>query len=151
MRAILQRVTSASVRVGEEVVGSIAQGLLVLLGVEKGDGVADVEAMAKKIAGLRIFADPLGRMNLDVVTVGGEILVVSQFTLAATLARGRRPSFNGAAPAAEARPWVEEVMRRLEDNGLRVAGGRFGAEMKVALVNDGPVTLVLDVRDGKVL
>jgi D-tyrosyl-tRNA(Tyr) deacylase len=151
MRAILQRVTSASVRVKEEIVGSISEGLLVFLGVEKGDGLAEAEAMAKKIANLRIFADLEGRMNLDVVTVGGEVLVVSQFTLAATLARGRRPSFNRAAAPTEARPLVEDVMRLLEEIGLRIAGGRFGAEMEVELVNDGPVTLVLDVRNGRVL
>lgn len=151
MRAVLQRVTSATVVVADEIVGHIDRGLLVLLGVEHGDGPAEAEAMAKKIAGLRIFADSAGRMNLDLTAVGGAVLVVSQFTLAADLARGRRPSWNRAARPEEAEPLVQAVMERLEEGGLAVAGGRFGAEMNVELVNDGPVTLVLDVRHGKVL
>ena len=151
MRAILQRVTRASVQVEGEVVGAIDHGLLVLLGIEKRDGPGDVPTMAAKIAGLRIFADEKGRMNLDVASVGGGILLVSQFTLAASLARGRRPSFDTAAPPDLAEPLVEAVRDQLESLGLQVATGRFGAGMKVELVNDGPVTFVLDVRDGKAL
>lgn len=151
MRAILQRVEKAAVRVDGETVGAIGNGLLVLLGVEKGDGSEDAAALATKLATLRIFSDSAGKMNLDVAAAGGEFLIVSQFTLAASLARGRRPSFDSAARPDVARPLVEEVMERLELAGFRVAGGRFGASMKVELVNDGPVTLVLDVRDGRVV
>ncbi len=138
------------VRVGGETVGEIGRGMLVLVGVERGDGAADAAALAAKLAGLRIFTDPDGRMNLDSAAVGGEFLIVSQFTLGASLAKGRRPSFNAAAPPDQARPLVEAVMAALEARGLRVAGGRFGADMQVELVNDGPVTFVLEVKDGRV-
>jgi D-tyrosyl-tRNA(Tyr) deacylase len=151
MRAVVQRVTSASVAVEGEIVGAIDHGLLVLLGVETGDGPADAEALANKLAGLRIFADEAGKMNLDVGTVGGAVLVVSQFTLGASLARGRRPSFNRAAPPEVAHPLVRATMQALAGKGLRVEGGRFGAHMRVELLNDGPVTLVVDVHEGKVL
>ena len=151
MRSILQRVSSASVRVGGEVVGAIGRGLLILVGIEDGDGAAEVEATVKKLLGLRIFEDDAGKMNRDLGTVGGAILVVSQFTLGASLAKGRRPSFNHAAHPSVAEPLVEELMARLRRDGVRVEGGRFGAMMEVELVNDGPVTFVLDVRDGRVL
>jgi D-tyrosyl-tRNA(Tyr) deacylase len=151
MRAILQRVSSASVRVEEEVVGEISRGILVLLAVEKGDGEEEARILAQKIASMRIFPDADGRMNLDLSSIGGAVLVVSQFTLAASLARGRRPSFNNAADPGLAQPLVESVMLRLAANGLKVAGGRFGAAMKVELLNDGPVTFCLDVRGGKVI
>ena len=151
MRSILQRVGKAAVRVGGETVGTIGRGMLVLVCVEKGDGPAEAAALAAKLAGLRIFTDSAGKMNLDSAAVGGEFLIVSQFTLAASLARGRRPSFNSAAHLDEALPVVEEVMADLAARGFRVAGGRFGAQMQVELVNDGPVTFVLDVRDGRVV
>ena len=151
MRAILQRVEKSLVRVDHEVVGEIGRGMLVLLGVEKGDGPAEASAIAAKLAGLRIFSDADGKTNLDSKAVGGEFLVVSQFTLAASLARGRRPSFDMAAPADLARPLVEAVMTDLSERGFVVAGGRFGADMKVELINDGPVTFVLEARDGRVL
>ncbi len=151
MRAILQRVSAASVKVDGELVGHIGPGILVLLGVEKGDGPPDAEAMAAKIASLRIFSDAAGKMNLDVSAVGGGVLVVSQFTLAASLAKGRRPSFDRAATPDLARPLVEAVMASLTLRDLEVQGGRFGASMEVQLTNDGPVTLCLDVRAGKVL
>ncbi len=138
------------VRVGGETVGEIGRGMLVLVGVEKGDGARDASALAAKLAGLRIFTDPEGKMNLDSAAAGGEFLIVSQFTLGASLAKGRRPSFNSAAHPDAARPLVERVMADLESRGFRVAGGRFGADMQVELVNDGPVTFVLDVRDGRV-
>lgn len=150
MRAILQRVEKSSVRVDQEVIGEIGRGLLVLLGVEKADGPADAAALAEKLATLRIFADDQGKMNLDAVAVGAELLIVSQFTLGATLARGRRPSFNSAARPETAQPLIEQVISDLQSRGFQVAGGRFGAAMQVELVNDGPVTFVLDVRDGKV-
>ena len=150
MRAVLQRVTSASVQVGDETVGAIGRGMLVLVGVEKGDLPAEAAALAAKLAGLRVFTDPEGKMNLDSAAVSGEFLIVSQFTLGASLARGRRPSFNSAAPPAVAQPLIEALMADLAARGFRVAGGRFGANMQVALVGDGPVTLVLDVRDGRV-
>ena len=151
MRSILQRVTRAVVRVDGQTVGEIGRGMLVLLGVEKGDGPAEAAALVAKLAGLRIFTDPEGKMNLDSAAIGGEFLVVSQFTLGASLAKGRRPSFNSAAHPDLARPLVEAVMADLANRGFRVAGGRFGADMQVELVNDGPVTFVLDVRDGRVL
>ncbi len=150
MRSVLQRVTKAVVSVGGERVGEIGRGMLVLVGVEHGDGSAEATALAAKLAGLRIFIDPEGKMNLDSAAVGGEFLIVSQFTLGASLAKGRRPSFNAAAHPDVARPLVEEVMAALAARGFRVQGGRFGADMQVELVNDGPVTLVLDVRDGRV-
>lgn len=150
MRIILQRVERASVRVDGEVIGAIGRGVLLLVGIEKNDGPKDIEVAADKLAGLRIFEDGAGKMNLDLVAVDGEILLVSQFTLGASLAKGRRPSFNHSAPPDQARPMVDALMERLRSLGFTVEGGRFGAEMKVELINDGPVTFVLDVRQGKV-
>ncbi len=150
MRAILQRVERAGVRVAGQTVSEIGLGLLVLVGVEKGDGNEDAAALADKLMRLRVFPDAESKMNLDAAAASGEFLVVSQFTLAASLARGRRPSFNTAAHPDVARPLVEAVIGRLASAGFKVEGGRFGASMKVELVNDGPVTLVLDVRDGRV-
>ena len=145
MRLLLQRVTSARVRVAGETVGEIGTGLLVLAGVEEGDGPEVVDRAADKLARLRVFADSEGRMNLDASAVGGEFLVVSQFTLAGSLAKGRRPSFDRAAPPELAAPLVESLALRLEERGFRVGRGSFGAYMQVELVNDGPVTFVLDV------
>jgi D-aminoacyl-tRNA deacylase len=148
MRLVIQRVTSASVRVEgptmKETVGEIGRGLLVLAGVERGDGMEKVRAAAEKLAGLRVFEDEAGRMNLDTAAVGGAFLVVSQFTLAGSLARGRRPSFDRAAPPDEAAPLVEALVEDLRGRGFRVETGRFRAAMEVSLVNDGPVTLVAD-------
>ena len=144
MRAILQRVSKAAVRVEGETVGSVGRGVLALVGVERGDGVAEAVALGRKMAELRLFEDDAGRMNLDTAAVGGGFLVVSQFTLAASLVKGRRPSFNDAAAPAEAEPLVERVMAELRERGFPVAGGRFGAMMEVELVNDGPVTILLD-------
>lgn len=146
MRLILQRVSRATVRVDGETIGSIDRGMLVLVGVEKGDGPEQAEGAAAKLAGLRIFDDEEGRMNLDAAAVGGSFLVVSQFTLAGSLARGRRPSFDGAAPPEEAEPLVEVLCEALRGRGLPVATGRFRARMAIDLVNDGPVTFVLDLR-----
>ncbi len=144
MRIVLQRVAKASVVVGEEVVGGIGPGLLLLAGVAAGDGEAEIEEAARKIAGLRIFEDADGKMNLDLAQAGGSVLVVSQFTLLASTDKGRRPSFEHAAPPAVAEPLIERFVARLRAAGLEVETGRFGAHMRVALVNDGPVTLVLD-------
>lgn len=145
MRLVLQRVSTAAVTVGGEVVGRIGRGLLVLVGVEAGDGPEQVEAAARKLSGLRVFEDDAGRMNLDVEAVGGAFLVVSQFTLAGSLVKGRRPSFDRAAPPEQAEPLVDALAAGLAQAGHRVETGRFRAHMEVSLVNDGPVTFVLDV------
>lgn len=144
MRLVLQRVARAEVRVGEEAVGAIGRGLLVLVGVGRGDGPLEVEAAAEKLLHLRIFEDAAGKMNLDLAGAGGELLLVSQFTLLAATDRGRRPSFEAAARPEAAAPLIEQLAERLRDSGISVATGRFGAHMEVDLVNDGPVTLVLD-------
>ena len=144
MRAVIQRVSEASVTVAGQVVGRIGPGLLVLLGVGHGDGPAEVTLFAEKIANMRIFADDEGRFNRSVLDVGGEALVVSQFTLYADTRRGRRPSFSGAALPDVAAPLVESFAAALRSRGLSVATGVFGAHMSVALANDGPVTIVLD-------
>lgn len=146
MRVVLQRVTRARVTVGGRVVGSIDGGLVALVGVEAGDGPPDVEYVAAKIRDLRIFADDGGRMNRSVVDAGGGVLAVSQFTLLGDSRKGRRPSFDRAAPPAEARALYEDLVRHLRDSGLHVETGEFQAMMQVDLVNDGPVTLLLDSR-----
>jgi len=133
------------VKVAGEVVGEIGRGLLVFVGIERGDGATQVRAAAEKLAGLRVFEDAAGKMNLDLAAVGGSFLVVSQFTLAGSLARGRRPSFDRAAPAEEARPLVEALVADLRARGFRVETGRFREHMEVALVNDGPVTLFAEL------
>jgi D-aminoacyl-tRNA deacylase len=146
MRAVVQRVSSASVTVADRVVGQIAHGLLALVGVERDDTTADVQYIAGKISDLRVFEDAGHHMNRSAHDVGGAVLVVSQFTLAADCRKGRRPSFDAAAPPQVARPLYEEVVREIEARGLRVATGEFQAAMQVALVNDGPVTILLDSR-----
>jgi D-aminoacyl-tRNA deacylase len=130
---------------------SIGPGLCVLVGVGPEDTEADAVAMADKLAGMRVFSDAEGRMNLDVRDVGGEVLVVSQFTLLADTRRGRRPSFTGAAQPDLARSLIEVIADRLRETGLATSSGVFGARMEVDLVNDGPVTLVLDIRQGRVV
>ena len=145
MRLILQRVSSAAVRVGGETVGEVGRGWLVLVGVEKGDGPAQAAAAADRLAGLRAFDDADGRMNLAAAEAGAGLLIVSQFTLVAALDRGRRPSFDRAAPPATAAPLIEALAEDLRRRGLAVATGCFGARMAVELVNDGPVTFVLDL------
>jgi D-tyrosyl-tRNA(Tyr) deacylase len=144
MKAVIQRVASASVTVEGETVGTIGQGVLVLLGVEKGDEESKADWLAEKIAGLRIFSDASGKMNLSLRDVEGVLLVVSQFTLAGNCAKGKRPSFDTAAPPDEGRRLYEcfvEAVRRL---GLQVETGIFQADMRVSLVNDGPVTFILE-------
>ena len=151
MRAVVQRVTHARVMIGERVNGAIDQGLLAFVGVEKGDGAEDAAYIAAKIRDLRIFEDEgdaagRKRMNRSVVDVGGGVLVVSQFTLAGDVRRGRRPSFDDAAPPDVARGLYEDVVRQLREAGLTVATGEFQAMMRVQLENDGPVTILMDSR-----
>jgi len=146
MRAVLQRVSQASVDVDETTVGKTGRGWLVLLGVARGDTEADAAWLAEKLLNLRAFEDEQGKMNRSVLDVQGEILVVSQFTLLADCRAGRRPSFTDAAEPAEANRLYEHLCALLEPSGLKVATGVFRAMMKVALVNDGPVTFLLDSR-----
>lgn len=146
MRAVIQRVREARVEVGENVVGKIGAGLLILLGVEQGDSVQDVEYLAAKTAGLRIFEDSDGKMNLSLLETGGEALVVSQFTLLGDCRKGRRPGFSQAALPAQAIPLYEAYIEQLKAAGVTTRTGQFQAEMQVALTNDGPVTLLIDSR-----
>ena len=144
MRAVVQRVSAASVTVAGQLTGEIGRGLLVLLSVGEGDGPADLAYVVDKVAGLRVFADPDGKMNLDVRQVGGSVLLVSQFTLHGDVRKGKRPSFTGAMAPAEARAVVAQAAAAWRGLGVPVAEGVFGADMQVALVNDGPVTILLD-------
>ncbi len=146
MRVVIQRVTSASVTVASEVVGAIAHGLLVLVGVADGDQEEDLQYLLEKVTGLRIFEDDAGKMNLSVVDVGGAMLVVSQFTLLGDLRKGKRPSFNTAASPDIANDFYEQFLAAVIERGIPVASGRFGANMQVSLVNDGPVTIIIDSR-----
>ncbi|HXF50596.1 MAG TPA: D-aminoacyl-tRNA deacylase [Dehalococcoidia bacterium] len=148
MRAVVQRVASASVTVDGETVASIGRGVLILLGVAQGDDERAASMLARKIAELRIFPDDRGRFDRSLLEVGGAALVVSQFTLFADVRRGRRPSFTDAAPPDVAEPLVDAFARHLREAGVTpVETGRFGAHMDVALVNDGPVTIILDTED----
>ncbi len=144
MRAVVQRVSSASVTVDALLVGAIETGFVVLVGVTHSDGPIQVDWMARKIAGLRLFEDEDGKMNLGLEEVGGSVLLVSQFTLYGDARKGRRPSFIDAARPEQAEPLIDTLAGRLRELGVRVETGRFQAMMQVALVNDGPVTLVLD-------
>jgi D-tyrosyl-tRNA(Tyr) deacylase len=144
MRAVVQRVTSARVRVDDQIVGEIERGLLVLVGVSREDGPADVAYIAEKVRGLRVFEDDHGKMNRSVSDIGGRMLVVPQFTLYGDCRRGRRPSFDAAADPVTAAAMYESLIRTLEDGGVRVERGAFRAHMAVELVNDGPVTVLLD-------
>lgn len=146
MRAVVQRVSESSVSVEGSVVGRIERGLLVLLGVAEEDGEEDVRYMAERVAGLRIFNDAEGKFNLSVTDVGGGVLVVSQFTLLGDCRKGRRPSFIRAARPEQAIPLYEGVIEQLRARELPVATGSFGAQMEVHLVNDGPVTLLIDSK-----
>jgi D-tyrosyl-tRNA(Tyr) deacylase len=146
MRAVIQRAAEARVVVGEETVAEIGRGLVVLLGVGEGDTESDAHWLADKIAGLRIFDDAEGKLNLSVAEVGGSVLVVSQFTLYGDCRKGRRPSFTGAARPEEADRLYQVFVARLREQGLSVSTGIFRERMQVALVNDGPVTLLLDTN-----
>ena len=146
MRMVVQRVTRASVTVDGEVTGKIGKGYMVLVGAEVGDTEADARLCADKLAGLRVFVDDEGKMNRSVLDVGGEILLVSQFTLLGDARHGRRPSFIAAARPEEAEPLLVTMKAMLEEKGLHVETGRFRAHMDVELVNDGPVTILIDSR-----
>jgi len=145
VRAVVQRVTSARVTVGDEVVGEIGAGLCVLVGVTHDDGPAQAEALADKLVHLRVMGDDQGVMNRSVLDTGGAVLVVSQFTLYGDTSRGRRPSWIAAARPEHAEPLVERVVERVRSAGVPVSTGRFRADMQVALVNDGPVTVTLEL------
>ena len=146
MRAVVQRVSRAKVSVGEWTSGEIGLGLLVLLGLAHGDTEADANYLADKIAGLRIFKDEEGKMNRSVLEVGGSVLAVSQFTLYGDVRKGKRPSFDAAAPPEEARRLYEFFVARIQELGLRCETGRFQETMRVELVNEGPVTILLDSK-----
>jgi D-aminoacyl-tRNA deacylase len=146
MVACVQRCSRAEIRVGSRLVGAIGAGLLVLVGIEREDEPTRADALSERLLGLRIFEDEAGKMNRSVSDFGGELLIVSQFTLAASLDRGRRPAFDRAAPAEQARRIYERLILRLRATGLRVATGEFGERMSVALVNEGPATFLLYER-----
>ncbi len=147
VRAVLQRVSEAQVSAGERVLGRIGRGFVVLLGVARGDTESDAAFIADRTLKMRVFADAEGKMNLALGQVGGQLLVVSQFTLFADTEAGRRPSFSAAAPPEEARRLYEHLLSLVRKAGVNVEAGEFGAMMAVALVNDGPVTIILDSRN----
>jgi D-aminoacyl-tRNA deacylase len=150
MRALLQRVSQASVTVNEQIVGQIDQGFLLLLGIGQDDGEEQIKLLTDKIVHLRIFEDDQGKMNLSLLDIHGAVLVVSQFTLYANTRKGRRPSFTAAAPPVIAEPLIEQFKVAIAAHHINVTGGVFGAHMKVALLNDGPVTIWLDSEDLKI-
>ena len=145
MRTVIQRVKQAKVTVEEEVTGEIGEGLLVFLAIHRDDTEDMLEKMAEKVANLRIFEKEAGRMDLSVLNKGGRVLVVSQFTLYGDCKKGNRPSFVGSAPPDKARPFYEKFMELLRGKGIKVESGRFGAMMEVELINDGPVTLEVEL------
>ena len=144
MRVVLQRVSSASVRVDGNVIGDIGPGLVLLIGIHRNDTDEDMHYVMDKCVHLRIFSDETGKMNQSVLDMGGELLVVSQFTLYGDTRKGRRPGFDQAGRPDMAEPLYERAVARLRDHGLQVATGRFGADMQVDLINDGPVTLIIE-------
>jgi len=146
MRIVLQRVKQAQVKINSEVVGNIQQGLLLFVGAEKGDGINDIKYLVQKLINLRIFEDEKSKMNLSVHDLDGEILAVSQFTLLGDCSKGRRPSFDKAAGSDDAFNLYNDFVLEIKKSGLRVETGRFGAHMQIELINDGPVTLIVDSR-----
>lgn len=148
MKAVVQRVTKGSVSVNGKTIGEIGRGLVILLGVRHGDSAADARYLAEKCANLRIFSDSEGKFNRSCLEVGGEMLVVSQFTIYGDTRKGRRPSFIESAPPAIAEPLYENFIMHLRELGLRVAKGEFGAMMNVEIHNDGPVTLIVESKGG---
>lgn len=151
MRAVVQRVEHAKVAVDRKVIGEIDEGFLVLLGVGHDDSKAEAVALAAKLVALRVFSDEEGLMNRSLTDVGGSVLLVSQFTLLGDVRKGRRPSFTAAAPPELAEPLVADVAAAIEAHGVPVATGQFGAKMEVSLVNDGPVTVILEAQDGRIV
>jgi D-tyrosyl-tRNA(Tyr) deacylase len=147
VKALLQRVSRASVSVGGEVVGSIGRGLVVLVGVAGGDGDKDIQYLAQKIINLRIFADGEEKFNLSALDVGAEVMLVSQFTLLADTRKGRRPSFTEAAPPPQAEELFRQLVEQVKASGLKIATGRFQQHMQLEIHNDGPVTVMLDSKD----
>ncbi len=151
MRVVAQRVSEASVTVGGDVIASVGAGMVILVGVAPDDTEREAELLAAKLSNLRIFADDDDHMNLDVTTTGGSVLAISQFTLMADARKGRRPSFVRAAAPGIAEPLFDHLVDALRDRDVPVETGRFGARMAVSLTNDGPVTIVLEARDGQIL
>ncbi len=147
MKALLQRVTKASVTVDGEVVGNIGNGLVVLVGVARGDTTKDTQYLAQKTVGMRIFTDSEGKFNLSALDISGELLIVSQFTLLADTRKGRRPSFTDAASSAQAEELFNQFVAEVQSSGLKVETGRFQTHMLVEIHNDGPVTIMLDSKD----
>lgn len=147
MRAVVQRVKYSSVTVGGEIVGKINQGFMVLLGITHNDGEKEINWLAKKIKDLRVFEDENGKMNLGLEEIKGELLIISQFTLYGDCIKGRRPGFVDAARPEVAKPLYEKFMEKCKSFGIKTEGGIFGADMKVELLNDGPVTLIIDTAD----
>jgi D-tyrosyl-tRNA(Tyr) deacylase len=148
MRVLIQRVSRAAVHIAGETVAAIGPGVLLLVAFKDGDGEADLAWMAEKVAHLRVFEDEAGKMNRSLLEVGGQALIVSQFTLYGDARKGRRPSFDASAPADKARPLFEKFVDNLTSRGIQTAAGRFQANMQVELVNDGPVTIILDSPGG---
>lgn len=147
MRVVIQRVQEASVRIEGQIKGKIDRGYMILLGIEGSDSIEDIDWLIKKIVSLRIFSDPEGKMNLNITSVGGSILLISQFTLHASTKKGNRPSFIKAAPPKIAIPLYKTFIEKLEAHSIKIETGEFGADMKVSLINDGPVTIIIDSKN----
>lgn len=147
MKAVIQRVMSANVKIGDNIVGSIEKGFVVLLGVAEGDGDEQADYLASKIAGLRVFTDDNDKMNMSITDINGKMLVISNFTLCADCRKGRRPAFVNAARPDEAERLYERFKKKLMEHGIELESGEFGADMKVSLVNDGPVTIIMDTDE----
>lgn len=147
MRAVLQRIKESKVEVNEKIIGSIKNGLLILLGIEESDSMNDIDWLSNKILNMRIFSDEKGLMNLSVLDIKGELLIVSQFTLHASTKKGNRPSFIKAAKPEVAIPLYEKFIAKMKESNLNIETGEFGADMKVSLINDGPVTIIIDSKN----